>query len=107
VTVYAELLRQAAADRHDAAQAAPTASLAAAVLAAHARLGTSPRAVDRLSDQLAYDLALVEACHRLGIAEGLSSGEVTEQERARVRAELARAWPGLDVGTSAVEGSPA
>lgn len=50
-------------------------------------------APERLADQLAYDVALVRACERLGIRHGLTGDGPVAPERERVERALAEAWP--------------
>ena len=48
---------------------------------------------ERLADQLAYDMALIRACERLGIPQDLTGGGPVDQERERVERALTDAWP--------------
>jgi hypothetical protein len=100
LTVYSDLLRQAAAARGEGDRQASPAALVAAVVATRSRLSSSHSAAEQLSDQLAYDLALVAACSQLGIEERLTAGEVSAEERTRLEEELARAWPGWVVDST-------
>ena len=50
-------------------------------------------APERLADQLAYDLALIRACERLGIPQDLAGDGPVVPERQRVERALAEAWP--------------
>ena len=68
-----------------------------------ARLGAGPApavgasaelpAPERLADQLAYDVALIRACERLGIPHGLTGGGPVAPERERLERALADTWP--------------
>ena len=51
-------------------------------------------APERLADQLAYDVALIRACGRLGIPQDLTGGAPVASERERVEQALAEAWQG-------------
>lgn len=72
-----------------------------AVLRARLSAGVGPAvgasaelpAPERLADQLAYDVALVRACERLGIPNRLTGDGAVAPERERVELALADTWP--------------
>ena len=97
------MLELALAEQPPREESAPSVSdLLQSVLALRARLGAGPGpapgtaselpAPERLADQLAYDVALIRACDRLGIPQDLTGGGPVAPERERVERALAEAW---------------
>jgi hypothetical protein len=58
-----------------------------------ARASEELPAPERLADQVAYDVALIRACERLGIPQDLTRGGPVAAERERVEQALAEVWP--------------
>ncbi|HET6809411.1 MAG TPA: hypothetical protein VFH50_00205 [Acidimicrobiales bacterium] len=104
LSIYSELLKLALAEQPLGEESAPSVSdLVRSVMVLRARLGAGAGptvgaeaevpAPQRLADQIAYDVALVRACERLGISHRLTGDGPVAPERERVERALADAWP--------------
>lgn len=98
VTVYAELLRLALAERDEAERS--VGELVSDALVQHENLDLSGPAADRLAAELAYDRSLVRLCDRLGIAHDLLGPCARKPARRKTERAVAAALAdrgGVDV----------
>jgi len=103
VSIYSELLRMALGDGRDGRDQ-PVGSLVAKALSCRARLegaatgeALSPHAnpADRVGDGLAYDVALVRLCDRLGVEHDLTGDGDGVSARDGAEARLADRLPSI------------
>jgi len=96
MAMYVQLLQAAFDEQREAARTSTGEDLLAELvtrrrrLSEHERSGPTARSMlDAIADQVAYDVALVNLCTRLGIACDLESFAVPARERVRLETALA------------------
>ena len=93
VSVYSELLRRALQEK--VADGRPLPDLVSEVVALRPTAGVWGDVAARLGDQLAYDVALVQLCDRLGVAHALTGDLAGPLARRQAEIEIMGLLPSL------------
>ncbi len=93
MSVYSELLRLALAEDTPADQ--PVGDLVSRAVSLRPSREGNASSADRIADWLAYDVALVRLCERLGVEHGMLDGDAGPASRARAEHLVATQMPSL------------
>jgi hypothetical protein len=95
LSVYSELLRLALADDTSPGRSVSELVTRAVTSRGAAHAGYGPTAT-RIADALAYDVALVRLCERLGVPHGLTGEAAAPDARRRAELLVLEQMPALD-----------